>query len=243
MKQMMSKSRDDACIRCGLWGVREVDQLAPDALLDVGCGDSELLMENLTHKPRDHYAVEGDPIRAKKSEDKYGVKVRQFDLNGYWDFEDELVDVIHCSQVIEHVHNSRLFIKEMLRCLRPGGTAIVSSENLVSLLNTIAVVLGYVPFPMQQVCGLYCGNPLGQHDAQNLACGLKEDDPAYSGATGHNRVFAPLQAKTLFEDAGFIDVEVGTMGLILLPDDLSAQVERIMPRRGHMLTIKAKKRL
>lgn len=225
--------------RCNDWGGQAVVKLAPNSLLDVGCGDGSLLFRYLKVIPREFFAVEGAPARKAEAE-KRGIKVFSYDLNGRWPFEDGKFDVVFSSQVIEHLHNTRLFVEEAYRVLKPGGSAIVMSENLSSLLNCFALLLGYTPFSLMQVCGRYLGNPLGLHYLEPLEEPLAMDDPAFSGVTGHVRVLTVPQAKELFELAGF-QADVRSVAILPLPDWLSRLLEKRVRRRGHYLIISAKK--
>jgi ubiquinone/menaquinone biosynthesis C-methylase UbiE len=44
-------------------------------------------------------------------------------------FEDEVFDCVVSFQVIEHIKRDKLFVKEIMRVLRPGGKFIVSTPN------------------------------------------------------------------------------------------------------------------
>jgi SAM-dependent methyltransferase len=150
--------------------------------------------------------------------------------------------VVFSSQVIEHVHNTRLFVEEAYRVLKPGGTAIVTSENLCSLLNWLALTMGYTPFSLMQTCGRYLGNPLGLHYQEPLAEPLPIDHPAFAGVTGHIRVLTVRQADELFTQAGF-ETEARSISILPLPDGLSRALEGMIQHRGHYLLVKARKPL
>jgi SAM-dependent methyltransferase len=225
--------------RCNDWAGQAVAELQPDILVDVGCGDASMLFRYLKKNPREFYGVEGAPsLKAKAAE--RGLKVFSYDLNGRWPFEDAKFDVVFSNQVIEHLHNTRLFAEEAFRVLKPGGTAIIASENLCSLLNSFAMFMGYTPFSLMQICGRYLGNPLGLHYNEPLSEPLPIDDPAFSGVSGHVRVLTVRQAKELFTQAGF-ETEARSISILPLPDNLSRALERIVVHRGHYLTIRARK--
>jgi SAM-dependent methyltransferase len=227
--------------RCNDWGGQAVVELSPDVLLDVGCGDGSLLFRYLKDLPREFYGLEGAPTLRAKAEQR-GLKVFNCDLNGRWPFENDKFDVVFSSQVIEHLHNTRLFVEEAYRVLRPGGTAIITSENLCSLLNCFALCLGYTPFSLMQTCGRYLGNPLGLHYHEPLAEPLPVDHPAFAGVSGHVRVLTVRQAREVFALAGF-QVEARSISLLPLPDRWSRALEGIIQNRGHYLLVRARKPL
>jgi SAM-dependent methyltransferase len=227
--------------RCDDWAGQSAAALEPDCLVDVGCGDGSMLFRYLKKIPREFYGVEGAPLLKAKAE-QCGLKVFSYDLNGRWPFEDNKFDVVFSNQVIEHLHNGRLFVEEIYRVLKPGGTAIVASENLCSLLNCIALNLGYTPFSLMQLCGRYLGNPLGLHYNEPIPEPVPIDHPAFPGISGHVRVLTVRQAHELFTLTGF-ETEVRSVSMLPLPDALSRVLEKFIHNRGHYLTIKARKPL
>ncbi|MGA2787514.1 MAG: class I SAM-dependent methyltransferase [Verrucomicrobiota bacterium] len=227
--------------RCNDWGGQAVAELSPRCLLDVGCGDGGMLFKYFKQVPAEFYGVEGAPAH-KASAEQRGIKVFSYDLNGRWPFEDGKFDVVFSSQAIEHLHNTRLFVEETYRVLKPGGTAIIMSENLSSLLNCFALCLGYTPFSLMQTCGRYLGNPLGLHYNEPIVEHVPIDHPAFAGISGHIRVLTVPQARELFALTGF-EAEVRSIGMLPLPDGLSRVLERIAHKRGHFLLIRARKPL
>jgi len=239
MQSMVSTGYLRSCQRCNDWSGRQAAALRPKSVLDVGCADGSFLFRYLDYKPEVFHGIEASPSLRKQAEAK-GIQVTAVDLNGVWPYPDNTFDVVHCAQVIEHLHNTRLFVQEMKRVLKPGGTALVTSENLTSFLNTGAMMLGYTPFTLMRVCGWYLGNPLGLHYQEHVEEGVPITDPAFAGVTGHIRALSVLQAKELFERVGF-PAEVSSIGLMPLPDWLGTKLESLMYRRGHLLLIKARK--
>ena len=234
-----AKERRLGIIRCNDWAGQSVVALKPDSLLDVGCGDGSLIFQYLKTLPKELHGVEGAPKYIIEAE-KRGIKVSSFDLNGRWPYEDDKFDVVFSSQVIEHLHNTRMFIEEAYRVLKPGGTAIVTSENLCSLLNWFAVSLGYTPFSLMQTCGRYLGNPIGLHYNEPIGELVPIDHPAFAGITGHVRVLSVRQAQEIFDFAGF-ETEARSISILPLPDGLSRLLENIVIHRGHYLVVRARK--
>ena len=241
LQKAVSSAYLDSCQRCNDWSGRQVATLKPQSLLDVGCADGSFLFRYLDYKPELFHGIEASPSLKAKAEER-GIKVTAVDLNGVWPYADNTFDVVHCAQVIEHLHNTRLFVQEMRRVLKPGGTALVTSENLTSFLNLGAMAMGYTPFTLMRMCGWYLGNPLGLHYQEHVEEGVSITDPAFAGVTGHIRALSVLQAKELFERMEF-PAEVSSIGLMPLPNFIGKPLESLMHRRGHLLLIKAKKPL
>ena len=241
IRNQLARDRDTSCTRCHYWGVTRVAELKPKALLDVGCGNGMYLKSHLGYTPELYCGIEAVPSLIQEAEAN-GLRVTAVDLNGLWPYVDNTFDVLHCSQVIEHLHNTRLFVQEMFRVLKPGGTAIVGSENLTSFLNLAAIALGYTPFSSIRMCGWYLGNPFGLHSGETDEEGVPITDPAFAGVTGHIRVLSVIQAKELFEKVGF-QTCARSMGLMPIPEWIGQHLEKWMPRRGHFLVIEACKPL
>lgn len=240
IQKIVSQSRHAGVVRSEDWAGRLTVDLKPDSLLDVGCSDGSRLFSYFKTPPAHFYGGESAPEFVAKAEAR-GIKVAKFDLNGKWPYPDNKFDVVFSNQVIEHLHNCRLFATEAFRVLKPGGTAIITSENLCSLLNWLALTLGYTPFSLMQTCGRYLGNPLGLHYNEPLEEPLPLEDPAFSGVSGHVRILTVRQARELFQLVGFESVEARSIGILPFPDGISQILERIITDRGHYLLVRATK--
>jgi len=100
-------------------------------LLDVGCGNGEILqlMQWLGWRVE---GVEPDPVAAEIARKQRGVHVRVgslFDAS----FDSNSFDVITMSHSIEHVPDPVSLLAECRRILTPGGTIGLSTPNLDSL--------------------------------------------------------------------------------------------------------------
>lgn len=113
--------------------IRELDISESDEVLDVGCGDAYIL-----ERVRDKVDVKGYGIDvsaetvevAKILTEHYRVDL-EFCLGDarYLPFSDNFFDKIICSEIIEHVPDDTVFLKEMRRVLRPAGLAYVTFPN------------------------------------------------------------------------------------------------------------------
>src|SRR5436309_10387369 len=114
LQGMVSAGYRRACQRCNDWSGERVARLRPQALLDVGCADGAFLFQYLDYQPALFCGIEASPVLKKQAE-KRGIQVLAFDLNGVWPYSSDTFDVVHCAQLIEHLHNTRLFAQELLR--------------------------------------------------------------------------------------------------------------------------------
>jgi SAM-dependent methyltransferase len=240
LQEVVAKSRHLGVRRSDDWVGMTAVGLNPDSLIDVGCGDGSMIFRYIKKMPRELHGVEGAPALKEKAEAR-GFKVTSFDLNGRWPYESNKFDVVHSSQVIEHLHNCRLFVEESFRVLKPGGTVVMATENLCSLLNCFALFMGYTPFSLMQTCGRYIGNPLGLHYNEPISEPLPIDHPAFAGISGHVRVLTVRQARELYAHSGFVDIEARSVSILPLPDGLSKVMESVITNRGHYLILKARK--
>jgi SAM-dependent methyltransferase len=240
LQDYVARQRHAGIERCNGWAGKLAAELRPESILDVGCGDGSLLFRYFKKIPPQFYGVEGAPS-LKAAAEARGMQVASFDLNGRWPYAENKFDVVFSNQVIEHVHNCRLFAAEALRVLKPGGTAIIATENLCSLLNWFALTLGYTPFSLMQTCGRYLGNPLGLHYNENLSEPLPLDHPAFAGVSGHIRVLTVRQARELFEMVGFEVETARSISILPFPDSVSQWLEKFLHHRGHYLTLRVRK--
>ena len=198
-----------------------------DTVCDIGCWDGEAFLgyapkgAHLTGVERYEPAVELARSR--------GIDALVGDINMAWPLADGSVDVLTSNQVIEHVADTDHFVSECLRVLRPGGTALVSTENLASWHNIGALVLGWQPFSITNVSTARAsiGNPLSNlRHAENLSVGWQ-----------HIRVFGHRGLVELFEAHGFAGARVQGSGYYPLP----ARVGAWDPRHAAFITVVARK--
>jgi SAM-dependent methyltransferase len=55
------------------------------------------------------------------------------------------VDLVFCSEVLEHVHHPDMFLAELRRVLRSGGDLFLTTPNMAAWHNRILLPLGYPP--------------------------------------------------------------------------------------------------
>jgi len=97
---------------------------------------------------------------------------------------DGFADVVCAVETIEHVENPRAFMRELVRLTKPGGLAIVTTPNQLSLLSKITLVLKNQFNAFQESPGLYPAHisALLEIDLIRIAteCGLTDIKIHYS---------------------------------------------------------------
>jgi len=200
LKYIAPKAFLDGQIRCNELGKNLVIRKPAQRMLDLGCGDGALTIEFAKILlPKEIHGVEFVDSEIKKAE-KNGIRCRKLDLNEKWNYDDGYFDFILSSQNIEHLHNTRLYLEECLRCLKPSGQLIILTENLASWVNILALVFGWQPFSTTCMNGWSLGNPLIWHANEPKDKVTIENiyRLGISGTVGHVRVLAFMCLKFCF---------------------------------------------
>jgi ubiquinone/menaquinone biosynthesis C-methylase UbiE len=133
----MRESRLKKCVKI-------MKSLQPGRMLDIGCsnGDWALYWENLGWK------CSGIDIDKEHVEIacQRGIDAKHCDLNrDPVPFADHSFDLIFAGEVIEHLVDTDGFLRELQRCVRPGGAVLITTPNLVSFENRVRILLGIYP--------------------------------------------------------------------------------------------------
>lgn len=121
-------------------------------VLEVGCGEGrgiDLLMQ----KARSFTAVDKikpviDSLQKKYPQGKF-MSMNIPPLSG---LNDNTYDVVVSFQVIEHIEDDSLFLKEIHRVLKPGGTALLTTPNRrLSLTRNPWHIREYLPEELEQL--------------------------------------------------------------------------------------------
>ena len=116
---------------------------AASQVLDLGCGDGELLRFLREWRGiKISYGVEIDERNVLRCLQN-GINVIQSDLDaGLSMFEDQSFDVVILSQTIQAVRHTESIVNEMLRV---GREVIVSFPNFGHWSHRLQIVLGHMP--------------------------------------------------------------------------------------------------
>ena len=197
----------------------------PESLLDLGCdagGRTEWIANRVNARTMHGLEIAAERAEIAASRD---VSVTVGDLSEPFPYEDRTFDLVVSNQVIEHVVDTDNFVREAHRVLKPGGRAVISTENLASWHNVASLVLGWQPFSLTNVsdAAMAVGNPLGVHRGE------------VGEVRGHLRVFAYRGLRELFGLHGFSVTDVLGAGYYPLPSKFA----RLDPRHAAFITVGA----
>jgi SAM-dependent methyltransferase len=153
-----------------------------------------------------------------------GIEVVCANIDEGLPFGDEQFDLVHANQVIEHVRRSDVFLREVRRVLKPGGLALISTNNFSSWHNVGALALGYQPMPAHVSDELIVGNPLDPLRGQ-----------AHEDGRAHLRLFTGRALVELCAVHGLERVALRTAGYYPLPPLLGRVMARVDRVHGAFL--------
>jgi SAM-dependent methyltransferase len=180
-------------------------------LLDLGCDDGAWSVQ-LARAARacETHGVEIVPEAAKEAEAR-GVKVYRLDLNQPLEtLPANEFDLIHANQVIEHVSSVDTFVAEVYRLLRPGGYAVISTENGSSWHNVFAAVMGWQIFSSTNISGRMAG--LGNPFA------IQRGAKPFASTWTHKTIFNYRGLIEMFAIHGFGEITMKGAGYFPLPE-------------------------
>lgn len=115
-------------------------------LLDIGCGDGELLFSLENHFNELHGVDIAEPrLERIKTKMKNKIHVHLGDANDLLPFNNDYFDVIIASDVLEHLFDPYHFVKECSRMLCEKGTLMLHVPNIAYFPRRLTLLLGQFP--------------------------------------------------------------------------------------------------
>ena len=202
----------------------------PDAeFIDLGCDNGDFSLTLARQIGTKNVSGVGIVIERLALARERGMTGYAFDLNGTFDLGTEAFDVVHANQVIEHLSNSDTFLDELYRILKPGGYAVISTENASSWCNIAASVCGLQIFSLTNFSSkrTAIGNPFNLHNT----------DGDRIESWNHVRIYNVFGLRDYFKVVGFRVEAIRGAGYFPLP----AIFGRLDYVHSHYMTFKVRK--
>ena len=116
---------------------------SPPVVADLGAagGEASVLLAGRNLRPVACDVVP-DALRAAR---RRGLLSVGLDAGGYLPFRCGALDGILAGEIIEHVYDPALLLRECGRALRPGGVLVLTTPNLAAAQDRIRFLLGRAP--------------------------------------------------------------------------------------------------
>ena len=196
-------------------------------VLDVGCGDGGNALRHLN--PCSVVGIDGYGLACRMARDA-GMGIVRAELERPWPIGDESADVVSANQVIEHLIDTDQFAEECYRVLRPGGTAVISTENLAAWPNIAVLLLGQEPFSTSYSKRLWA---VGNHFARRSGRQAEEEVTPYP----HCSVGSYQAVADLFTHYGFEHIRSLGVHVLPLPVPIIRWLRRVDVRHAMYITL------
>ena len=199
-------------------------------LLGLGCGLGKLTYE-IGKKVEADNIIGIDQYVEPLEGYREKIKLIRCDLNNSIFLRDESVDIISADNIIEHLSNTDIFVEEIYRVLKPGGYAVIGTENLASLHNLFALILGKQAFSQFISSRYWLGNPFAPHYKKPVRKGMS-----------HVQVFTIQGLRDICECYNFKVERVRGIGYFpFLPFWCGKLFEKICPAHAYFIAVRVRK--
>lgn len=125
-----------------------------DKVLDVGCWDGYIMQKILDRKKaRQVFGIDNSkPAIEMCHKKKLSAKLVE-SVDKKLPFKNNQFDAIVAGEIIEHLYDVNNFLKEINRVLKPNGQLIITTPNLVSLGSRLTLLLGKIPWMIENELG------------------------------------------------------------------------------------------
>jgi 2-polyprenyl-3-methyl-5-hydroxy-6-metoxy-1,4-benzoquinol methylase len=125
-------------------------------VLEIGCGEGRGI-NLLTAHARSFTAVDKiKPVLDELQKKHPAARFIAMNIPPLSGLQDNSYDLIVSFQVIEHIKDDTLFLKEIHRLLKPGGTALLTTPNRkMSLSRNPWHIREYLPDELQSLAGKF----------------------------------------------------------------------------------------
>jgi SAM-dependent methyltransferase len=91
------------------------------------------------------YVVDGNPAYLAQAKE-LGLNTLHHDIEHEdLPYENGFFDAVFCGEIIEHMWDTDRFLEQIERVLAPGGCLVLTTPNLASWFNRLALAVGWQP--------------------------------------------------------------------------------------------------
>lgn len=161
-------------------------------ILDIGCSEGkEVIKITKNIKKPQIWGIDIDNHSISRAK-KLGIYAIKHNIENGLPLKSKSFDLVIANQIIEHILNVDLFIKELKRIIKPQGYLLVATENLSSWHNLAALFLGWQAFSQHLSYLKNIGNPMRMAKYTN-----------YDKSGMHIKIFTPRGLTELLKLYGF----------------------------------------
>ncbi len=184
-------------------------------VLDVGSYEGKYSIA-IKKQNNEVYACDASEAFEKTYIDS-GINFQKVNLEKTLPYEDAFFDCVFAGEVIEHIADTDLFIKDINRILKPEGYLVLTTPNIGSLARRILLLLGKNPF-------------------------FEASFTFPEGAAGHLRYFTPPLLTSYLKSNNFEIIE-HTSDVVSFSNKISFSfLAKILPGLGRSIVLKCQKR-
>ena len=199
-------------------------------ILDVGCSHGQEVVKIAKNiKKPEIWGIDIDNHSISLAK-KLGIKTIKHNIENGLPLKSNFFDIVIANQIIEHMHDVDILIKEIGRILKVNGYLLISTENLSSWHNLFALVLGWQAFSQHISEVKNVGNPMRMANYTG-----------YDKSGMHVKIFTSRGLRELLELYGFKIEKFYGAGYYPFSSYISKIFSKIDPTHTAFIGAKARK--